>query len=410
MRRERIVLVGAGRAAAAAAATLRREGFDGDLVVVGDEPHPPYRRPPLSKAWDGAAPCVDDLLVRDAEWYGTNAVELITGTRAVALDCASRQLTLADGARLGYDRLLLATGGRPRRLPGVRGDRIHHLRTVADAAALREQLAGDGPLVVLGGGFLGCEVAAAARASGVEVTIVEMAPTLLSRAMSPELGELFAALHRSRGVTVLTGERVDSVVQAGDQVVVRTCAQVLECAALLVAIGISRSTELLAGTPVACDDGVLVDEFAATSVPGVYAAGDVAAAHHPRYGRRVRVEHDDNAVRQATVAARNMLGARDVYDDPHWFWSDQFEHNLQMVGSPEGHDRSVVRGSPGEGAFSVFHLRGDRLVSVLAFDRGRDVVTGRKLVAAGATVAAEQLEDDAVDLRRLLRRQGGGPS
>lgn len=403
MDRQRIVIVGGGHAAVSAAETLRREGFGGAIVVVGEEEHPPYERPPLSKAWlAGTAPVVDPQY-RDRSWYADNAVELVTGTRAESLDVAARRLGLSDGSLLPYDQLLIATGGRPRRLPGVEGDRIRYLRTVADAARLRELLVPGERLVVLGGGFVGCEVAATARAAGMDVTILEMAPTVLGRALGPELGAVFADLHRSRGVDVRTGERVEAVHQVRDGVVVRTDRSAVEGSALLVAVGLERATELLAGTPVTCDDGVLVDEYAATGVPGIYAAGDVAAAYHPRYGRRLRVEHDDNAAKQAAVAARNMLGGRVAHDDPHWFWSDQYEHNLQMAGLPDGHDTVVLRGRPQELSFAAFSLRGERLLSVLAVNRGREIVAGRKLIAAGTPVTAEQLGDESVDLRRLTR-------
>lgn len=408
MQGQRVVLVGGGHAAVSAAQTLRREGFDGEIVLVGEEELPPYERPPLSKAWLAGSTSPDDLLFRDRQWYADNAVELVLGTRVRELDCAGRRLTLADGSRLGYDRLLVATGGRPRRLPGVAGDRIRYLRTHRDAEQLRELLAPGEQLVVLGGGFVGCEVAATARAAGADVTILEMQPTVLQRALGEELGGVMADVHRSRGVRLRTGERVESVEEVSDGLVVRTDKGALECSALLVAVGMQRATELLAGTPVACDDGVLVDEYARTSVPGIYAAGDVTAAHNPRYGRRLRVEHDDNAKKQGAVAARNMLGHRVVYDDAQWFWSDQYEHSLQMAGLPDGHDQVVMRGSPEERCFSVFFLAGNRLLAVLAFDRGKDCINGRKLIAARAEVTAEQLKDESVDLRRLVPRVPGG--
>lgn len=400
-----MVLVGAGRATAAAAATLRREGFDGEVVVVGEEPHPPYERPPLSKGW-AAPPAPDALLLHERRWYDEHDVRLLTGVRAEHLDVADRRLRLSDGGRLRYDRLLLATGGRPRRLPGVSGERVRHLRTLDDARALQESAAAGGALVVLGGGFLGCEVAAAARSAGVQVTILEAAPTLLARALDPQLGELVAGVHRERGVDVRTGERVESVREISGGLLVRTDRGALECSVLLVAVGMQRATELLDGTPVRCDDGVLVDEYARTCVPDVLAAGDVAATWEPRLGRRLRVEHDDHAAAQGGVAARTMLGVHTVHDAPHRFWSDQYEHNLQMVGTTDGHDEVVLRGTPEERSFSMFWLQEGHVVAMLAFDRGREVVAGRKLVAARAAVAAAQLKDESVELRRLLPRPG----
>lgn len=404
MHGQRVVVVGGGVAAASAAETLRHEGFDGEIVIVGAEELPPYERPPLSKSWLTGSTRSEDLLLHGPGWYVDNAVQLIIGTRAEELDCAARRLTLSDGYRLGYDQLLIATGGRPRQLPGPTSDRIHYLRSVPDARRLRELLVPGERLVVLGGGFLGCEVAATARDLGMEVTILEMQPTLLQRVLGEELGAVFAELHRSRGVELRAGERVESVRELRDGLLVRTDRGAVECSSMLVAVGLERETQLLTGTPVECDNGVQVDEYARTSVPGIYAAGDVTAAYSPRHGRRLRVEHQDNAMKQAAVAARNMLGVQVVHDDPHWFWSDQYEHNLQMVGLPEGHDEVVMRGSPKDGCFSVFHLREGRVISVLALDRGKDVIAGRRLIAAGVEVAANQLKDESVDLRRLAPR------
>jgi 3-phenylpropionate/trans-cinnamate dioxygenase ferredoxin reductase subunit len=404
-----MVIVGGGRAAAAAAVTLRGEGFEGEVVVVGEEPHAPYERPPLSKGW-AAPPSAEDLLLRERDWYADHDVRLLTGVRADHLDVADRRLRLSDGGRLGYDRLLLATGGRPRRLPGVTSERVRYLRTLDDARALQELAASGEALVVLGGGFIGCEVAAAARAAGVDVTVLEMQPTLLRRALDPQLGEIVEDVHRDRGVTVRTGERVESVEEITGGLLVRTDRATLECSALLVAVGMARATELLDGTPVACDDGVLVDEHAETGVPGVFAAGDVAATWEPRLGRRLRLEHDDNAAKQGALAARNMLGGRVVHEAPHWFWSDQYEHSIQMAGLPDGHDEVVLRGTPEDRSFCVFWLQAGHVVAMLAFDRGREMVAGRKLVAARAEVSAAQLKDESVELRRLLRPRREGAS
>ncbi len=406
MTRRRFVIVGGGVTGASAASTLRGEGFDGEILLVGDEPDLPYERPPLSKEW--LARTEPPLVVYPEDWYADNAVELLTGTRVTALDRSEREVTLSGGATLGFDALLIATGGQARRLPGLSDvceDRVHHLRTRADSDALRSRLTPGERLVVLGGGFVGCEVAATARKLGVEVTILEMAAAPLERALGTELGGLFAGIHRAAGVDLRCGERVESVARTGDGLVVHTDRGALECSTLLVAAGLVRDTEMWAAAGVPCADGVLVDAGCRTGVPGVFAAGDVVAHDHPRYGR-LRVEHHDSAVRQGAVAARNMLGAGAEFDEPHWFWSDQYDHTLQSyggVGEPDL-DETVIRGRPEEGSFVRFGLSAGRVVSVLGLNRRAEVMAGRRLVLSGHPVPAEQLRDESVDLRRLLRR------
>ncbi|MHA6780650.1 NAD(P)/FAD-dependent oxidoreductase [Pseudonocardia saturnea] len=397
----RFVIVGAGVAGATAAATLRSEGFAGEVLLVGDEPDLPYERPPLSKAWlGGKAP---DIAVHPAEFYAEQSIELLTGTRATDLDCAARRVTVG-GRSVGYDALLLATGGRARRLPGLAGNRVHHLRSRADADALRRAMVPAERLVVLGGGFVGCEVAATARGLGVDVTVLEMGAVPMERAVGTEIGQLFADIHRAAGVDLRCGERVEAVQQIHGGLLVRTDRDVIECSVLLVAAGVVRETALFEAAGVGCSDGVLVDAGCRTAVPGVFAAGDVAAHAHPRYGR-LRVEHHDSAKRQGAVAARAMLGEDVAHDEPHWFWSDQYEHTLQSCGHPggAGADEEVVRGRIDEASFVRFGLRDARVVSVLGLGRPREVMAGRRLLRAGHPVTADQLRDESIDLRRVTR-------
>jgi 3-phenylpropionate/trans-cinnamate dioxygenase ferredoxin reductase subunit len=395
----RVVIVGAGVAGAAAAARLRSEGFDGEVLLVGDEPDAPYERPPLSKGWlAGQAP---PIMVHPPEFYAAQSIELLTGTRVTGLDVAARRVEIG-GSRVGYDALLIATGGQARRLPGLSGERVHHLRTRADSDALRERLVPGERLAVLGGGFVGCEVAGTARAMGVDVTVLEMAATPLERALGAELGALFAGIHRAAGVDLRCGVHVESVAETADGLVVRTDRGAVECSALLVAAGLVRDTGLWAAAGVPCANGVLVDAGCRTEVPGVFAAGDVAAHDHPRYGR-LRVEHHDSAVRQGAVAARAMLGHDVEHTDPHWFWSDQYAHTLQSFGGPGATDEVVVRGRVDEASFVQFGLRGGRVVSVLGLDRPAEVMAGRKLLLSGHPVAADVLRDESVDLRRVAR-------
>lgn len=399
MTSRRYLIVGAGVAGATAAAALRAEGFDGEILLVGDEPDVPYERPPLSKAWlAGTAP---EIAVHPADFYGGQSIELLTGVRVTELDIGARRVRVGPSL-LGYDALLIATGGRARRLPGFTGERVHHLRTRADADALRERLVPGERLAVLGGGVLGCEVAATARGLGADVVVLEMAGMPMERVVGPELGAVFAGIHRVAGVDVRCGVHVESVEEIAGGLVVHTDQGPVECGALLVAAGLVRDTDVWEAAGVPCADGVLVDAGCRTTAPGVFAAGDVAAHDHPRHGR-TRVEHHDTAKRQGAVAARAMLGHDVEHDVPHWFWSDQYTHTLQSCGDLADTDEFVVRGSVADRSFVRFGLRDGRVASVLGLDRPREVMAGRKLLLAGHPVTAEQLRDESVDLRRVMR-------
>lgn len=400
----RCVIVGGGPAASSAAAALRSAGFDGSLVIVSAEDVAPYQRPPLSKDFLTGASSAADLQLHPRDWYADNDVELRLGTTVETVDAEGHALVLGGGERIGYDRTLLATGGTPRRLPGVESHRVLYLRDLADAEALARRMVPGEPLVILGGGFIGCEVAASARTVGVEVTVLEMAAVPLQRILGDEVGAVIAAIHRDQGVALRTGETVESVRTSDSSVVVTTDRGRLEGATLVVAVGLVPTTALVAGSGIAIDGtsgGIVVDQFCRTSIPDIYAAGDVAAHDHPGYSRRIRVEHHDNALKQGTAAARNMLGAQEPYADLHWFWSDQYHHNLQSIGRAEGCDETVMRGSLAERSFSVFSLTAGRVRGVFALDRGMDIIGGKRLIKAGVPVTAEQLADASVNLKRL---------
>jgi 3-phenylpropionate/trans-cinnamate dioxygenase ferredoxin reductase component len=403
MTRQAFVIVGGGPCAASAAVTLRSAGFDGRVVVVADEPVTPYERPPLSKGYLTGSLGAGELPVRPAQWYADHDVELRLGERATAVHPGDSTVALSGGERLHYDALLLATGGRPRPFEGVDSARVGYLRTLADADRLAKRLRQGEPLLVVGGGFVGCEVAAAARQLGVEVTVLEMAPVPLERALGAQLGALVAEIHRDAGVDFRTGERVSAVTETSDGLVVTTDRARLECGTLLAAVGMVASTELAQRASVACENGIRVDEYCRTAVPRIFAAGDVAAHYHPTYGRHVRVEHHDNAVKHGAAAARNMLGQDVAYSDAHWFWSDQYDHNLQSIGFDDGCDEVAVRGSVADRSFARFSLTQGRVRAVTAFDRGGDVLAGRKLIESGVRVSVDQLSDESVDLRRLAR-------
>lgn len=400
----RVVIVGGGAAASSAAAALRASGFDAAVTIVSCAEEAPYERPPLSKAFLTGACSAADLQLRSSEWYADNDVQLRLGTTVGALDVDGHAVVLSGGERLPYDRALLATGGSPRRLPDVDNDRVLYLRDIDDAEALAERMVPGEPLVVLGGGFIGCEVAASARALGVEVTVLEMADHPLERVLGPDVGRIVGEIHRDHGVRLRTGERVESVEAGPHGVRVTTDRGQLECSNLVVAVGLLPRVELALGSGLAVDSrtgGIVTDRYCRTTAPDVFAAGDVAAHDHPHCDGLVRVEHHDNAVRQGAAAARSMLGDAQPYADPHWFWSDQYSHNLQHVGRSDGCDETVVRGSVAERSFSVISLTAGRVRSVFALDRATDVLGGRRLIHSGRPVTAEQVRDPSTTLRSL---------
>ena len=402
MKRSRIVVIGGGAGSAAAVAELRKQGFDGSLTLVSAENTVPYERPPLSKGFllgtSGQVP------VKDAAWYEQASVELILGSRATRLDLAARTVTLSGGAVLGYDQLLLATGVRPRVLPGLDGDGVCYLRTGEDAATLRDRMTAAGHVAVLGGGFIGCEVAAAAIRLGKRATILEALPTLLHRALGPELGDVVAGIHRDEGVDVRTGQQVLGIRPRRGGVRISTAAGDVDADVLVVGVGTVPNTELAEQAGLPAGHGIEVDECFATAAPGIYAVGDVAAQHLPGHGRRVRVEHHDTAVRHGRVAARNMAGQREPFADVHWFWSDQYDHTISSAGLIPGSDgpgELVIRGSLEQRSFSAFSLDGDRVRAVISLNRPRDVLDARRLIARNHSATAAQLCDESLPLKRL---------
>ena len=410
-RKPRIVAVGGGVASAAALAELRKEGFDGDLALVSAEDTVPYERPPLSKEFllgrSGSVP------VKDPAWYEQQSVELLLGLRATRLDLVARTVTLSDGSVIGYDQLLLATGVRPRLLPGVDGDGICYLRTVQDATELRDRIGGAGHVAVLGGGFIGCEVASAAIQLGKRATILEALPTLLHRALGSDLGEVVAGIHRDAGVDVRTGQPVTGLTpRPGGGVQITVGDGSVDADVLVVGVGTVPNTELAAQAGLTVENGIAVDEYFATAVPGVWAVGDVVAQHLPRYGRRVRVEHHDTALRHGRAVARNMLGRREPFADVHWFWSDQFEHTISSAGLNPSADTDgplIIRGSLEQRDFSAFSLDGNRLSAVISLNRPKDVLDVRKLIARDHRATPDQLRDESLPLKRLAPSSGAAP-
>jgi 3-phenylpropionate/trans-cinnamate dioxygenase ferredoxin reductase component len=397
------VVVGAGLCGGTAVHTLRQEGFDGRVVLVGEESDLPYERPPLSKEYMRGEQSLDSLFLQPSSWYEDNGVEPRLGTRATVVDSRNRAVELSDGERVGYDALLLAAGGRPRQLPGEPLARVHYLRTVPDADGIRSELERGRHLVVVGAGFIGAEVAASARTLGLEVTCLEMLDVPLERALGKEIGQIYAGIHRDHGVDLRTGEGVESIEETDGGVLVRTTrGAAIEGDVVVVGVGIEPNIELGESAGARIENGIVVDELCRTTVDGVFAAGDVANHWHPIFERHVRVEHFDNAIKHGAAAARNMMGKPERYDDPHWFWSDQYDHNLQYAGDAARWDEIVVRGSTDERSFVAFYLDDGAVLAALGLNRGKDVRRAMKLIRNRTKPDPALLRDEDVDLRTLV--------
>lgn len=356
---DRVVIVGGGLAAAHAVETLREEGHAGSITVVAAESHPPYQRPPLSKSFLKGEKPVDVVYPHDEEWYAGQGVALLVGRTAASLDLAAGTLALEDGEPLGFDALLLATGAVPRvpDLPGARN--ALYLRTIEDSERIKRALAAGGRLVIVGAGWIGLEVAAAAREAGLSVTVLERDPLPLQRVLGDTLSHYVANLHARNGVEIRTGVSVTEIREDG----VVTADGLVPADHVLVGVGAAPATGLAEQAGLSCDNGVLVDERLRSSDPRVYAAGDVANAQHATLGRRIRVEHWDNAIKQGELAARSMLGRDVSYDWQPYFYTDQFDFGMEYVGRGSPHDEVVVRGSLEGGEFIAYWLASDRTVT-----------------------------------------------
>jgi 3-phenylpropionate/trans-cinnamate dioxygenase ferredoxin reductase component len=391
---ETFVIVGASLAGGGAAATLRQEGFDGRVILIGAESQPPYERPPLSKEYLRSESSFEQALVQPPDFYGENGIETRYGVRATRVDAAEKVVELGEGESVAYDKLLVVTGGRNRQLPipGLDLEGIYDLRTVADCESIRAEIAPGQKAVVVGMGFIGSEVAASLRQSGVEVVVVDRNKVPLRRVLGEEVGRVIEGIHRDHEATLIFEDTV-AAFEGADRVerVVTQGGRRVECDFVVVGLGVEPVTELLADTGAQIDNGIVVDEFCRTSVEGIYAAGDVANHYHPVFERRIRVEHWQNALNQGPAAARNMLGKDEPYDDIPWFWSDQYDFNLQYTGFHAESDEFIVRGSMEERNFVAFYLKDGRVLAAVAINRGRDLRRSMRLIKAQRLVDATKL-------------------
>ncbi|EAQ03718.1 pyridine nucleotide-disulphide oxidoreductase family protein [Pseudooceanicola batsensis HTCC2597] len=396
------VVVGAGQAGASLVARLREDGFDGRITLIGDEPAPPYQRPPLSKGYLLGELARDRLFLRPEAYYADRDITLRTGSPVTAIDPEARTVTL-DGETLDYDQLALTTGSVPRRLPEAIGgalNGLYYVRTLADVDAMAEEFRPGRRVLIVGGGYIGLEAAAVAAKQGLEVTLVELADRILQRVAAPETSEYFRTLHAGHGVVIregiglahLTGEDRVSGAKLSD-------GTTIGADFAIAGTGILPDTRLAEAAGLTCDDGIATDEYGRTSAPGIWAAGDCAS--FPVNGVRQRLESVPNAIDMADCVARNMMGGDQIYVPEPWFWSDQFDIKLQIAGLNRGFDRVVARGS-GE-ALSHWYYAGDRLLAVDAMNDPRAFMVGKRLLASGRSPDPEQVADPAVDLKSLMR-------
>jgi 3-phenylpropionate/trans-cinnamate dioxygenase ferredoxin reductase component len=403
--RPTFVIVGASLAGGTAAATLRQEGFDGDVILIGEEPHPPYERPPLSKQYLRGEVPFEKALVRPSGFHEEHGIDTRFGVAARRINPAERRVELATGESVRYDKLLIATGVRNRRpqIPGLDLQNVFALRSVDDADALRTEIVSGRKAAVIGMGFIGCEVAASLRQKGVEVVCIDPSPTPLFRVLGEQLGHVMSAIHRERGVETFFNDVVTRF--EGDRQVERVITrrgQRVSCDFAVVGVGVEPVVDVVADSGVETSNGILVDEYCRTNVQDIYSAGDVANHYHPVFQKRMRVEHWQNAMQQSAAAARSMLGRGKPYDAVHWFWSDQYDINVQYAGFHQAWDQVVVRGHPDTRKFIAFYLSQGRIDAVAALNRGKDVRRVMPLIKARTAVDPRQLADDGVDLRSLL--------
>jgi 3-phenylpropionate/trans-cinnamate dioxygenase ferredoxin reductase subunit len=399
--KQTFAIVGAGVAAASAATTLRESGYDGRLLMIGAEADLPYNRPTLSKERLRGEINDEQTLLHPAADYQAADIEVLREHRVQHVGVREKIITLSDGSTLAYDRSLIATGAHVRRLdaPGSDLPGLHYLRSLRDCAALSDVLKTRPRVLVVGTGFIGCEVAASARTMGCEVTLAgRTAP--LAHVLGPEMGDIYAQYHRSAGVHVRTGTYVERFQGDGrlESALLFDGTRV-ECDVAVVGIGVEPTSDVLHGEPIEAEDGLLVNEFGQTSVPSIFAAGDVALSWNPRYGKRIRVEHFDNAQRQAVVVAKAMLGSTDPYNPIPSFWSDQFSYGLQYRGYATSWDSIVFRGDTAGGSFSAFYVKSGTLQAACSVNRYKENSAARKLI--GKRVDVEILADDRADLKEV---------
>jgi 3-phenylpropionate/trans-cinnamate dioxygenase ferredoxin reductase subunit len=399
------VVVGTGQAGFQTAASLRSEGYEEPITLIGEEPHIPYQRPPLSKGFPLGQQDFESIQLRPERFYQDHHIDLLTGKRVAAIDRAARQVRLESGAGIPYQKLVLAVGARNRKLAvkGAELEGVMHLRSLEEAISLKKRLESAQEIVVIGGGFIGLELAAVACTLGKSVTVLEALPRLMSRVVAPIISDFYRELHATRGVRIVCDAAVSEISGGGGRVqkVVLRDGTAYTADLVIVGVGVVPNVELAQDAGLKVANGVAVNEYLETDDENIFAIGDCAEHDCVFAGARVRLESVQNAADQAQRVATTIAGRRSPYRALPWFWTDQFDIKLQMAGISQGHDRIVTRGNPESRRLSVFYFKQDRLVAIDSINRPLDHMIGRKLIAGGVPLTPEQAADDSVDLRKL---------
>ncbi|NIA27269.1 MAG: FAD-dependent oxidoreductase [Desulfobulbaceae bacterium] len=399
-----IAIIGAGHAAGQVVATLKQKKFDGRIVLIGDEPHLPYQRPPLSKKFLAGELPADRLYVKPAAFYDDAQIDLRLNTRIDHIDRSARQLTATNNDTIAYDKLVLALGSRVRKLTvdGGQLDGIHYLRSIADVNGIRAALSAGARVVIVGAGYIGLEVAAVCRQLGLDVAVLEMADRVMSRVVSPQVSDFYQRTHDGHGVKLLLSTGINAF--CGDSKVdsvLTSDGQTLAADFVVVGVGILPNTELAESTGLEVNDGIVVNDRCQTSDPDIYAVGDCTSHPNAIYDRRLRLESVHNALEQAKTAASNICGVEIHYSQVPWFWSDQYDLKLQIAGLSQGYDEAILRGDPDSTRFSCLYLQDGVLIAVDAINAPKDFVQSKALIASHARIDPQRLADVDVALKDL---------
>jgi len=403
--RERTVIIGAGHGAGQLVASLLQKHYDGEIVLIGDEPHYPYQRPPLSKKFLAGEMSAERLYYKPPSFYDNPSVDLRLGTKVASIDRDARAIVDDSGAETDYDNLVLATGARVRRLdaPGATLEGIHYLRNIADVSAMREQMHKGARIVIVGAGYIGLEVAAVSHQLGLDVTVIEMADRVMSRVVCAEVSDFYQAEHVRQGVKLLLSATLEGFSGDGHVDAVNVAdGPPVPADLVLIGIGVIPNTELAKDAGLNVDNGIVVDNRCRCSVPGIYALGDCTNHPNELLQRRLRLESVHNALEQAKTVAANICGENVAYAQVPWFWSDQYDLKLQIAGLSDGHDEIVIRGDPATRSFACAYLREGQLLALDAINSPKDFMQSKALIAAGARVPSKTLADTAIALRDML--------
>jgi len=400
------IIIGASHAAAQLAPSLRQEGWDGDIIVIGDEPYLPYHRPPLSKTFLAGEKSAEDLAIRPAAFYDKNNIQFRQG-RVTAINRDTQTIALQEGEQLPYDKLALCMGSRVRKitLPGSKLEGVHYLRDIADVEGIKKQVKKGNHVVVIGGGYIGLETAAALKKLGLNVVVLEMADRVLQRVTAPELSEFYTRIHTEEGVHIHTGMAVSAIVGEGKAEKV-VCSDGTEFSAnlVIVGVGILPNTELAEEAGIEVDNGIIVDEFCHTNDPNIVAAGDCTNHYNKIYRRRLRLESVPNAGEQGKSAAASICGENKEYKSLPWFWSDQYDLKLQIVGLSQDYDQVVIRGDKQKSrSFAAFYFKDGQLISADCVNRPQEFMLSKKLIAEKLTIQPDQLADESIPVKALLQ-------